>query len=367
MRARLRRAWLPIHRWVGLACGVVLLFAAVTGSLLVLAKPADEVINGHLFRVPAAGQAPLQVVVQALRRDFGQQAGFVLRNLGHPGESLHVTVSGPWQGTVYLDPSTARQLGRRASGHGFFNLLFELHSTLYAGDIGRAVLASAALAYVAMLLTGAVLWWPARWSGSLSIRRNASLNLLLFDLHRVTGVVLGVLVLSAVASGAYMAWRPMAGWVTQLSGHAQVPAPAAVAPPPAAADDAEIDLAVRRAAQQWPGAWVGAVQVPPGNDNASRVRLRLPDDRHPVGMSSVWLDPRTGAMLASHRWSELDPGTKAYSFIYPLHAGGLAGTATLLLTFVGGLALAVHAGSGYLLWWRRRAGRANPAGSGLPR
>jgi hypothetical protein len=38
-------------------------------------------------------------------------------------------------------------------------------------------------------------------------------------------------------------------------------------------------------------------------------------------LTSVWLHPLSGEVLAVHRWSALDPGTRAYSFIYPLHIG----------------------------------------------
>lgn len=89
-----------------------------------------------------------------------------MRNIGRAGESLHVAVSGPWRRTVYLDP-TGEELGRRAAPESFVNVVFELHSTLYAGDAGRGLLAAAALAYALMLASGTVLWWPARWRNAL--------------------------------------------------------------------------------------------------------------------------------------------------------------------------------------------------------
>ena len=354
MRARLRRCWIAAHRWLGLGCGALLLFAALTGSLLVLAKPLDEAVHRQLFRTPVGEHVPLALVVQRLRHEFGPQATFVLRNLGRPGESLQASVTGPWQGIVYIDSASGLELGRRANHDGFFNLLFELHSTMYAGETGRALLTAAALAYVAMLLTGIVLWWPRRWRDALKIRPDGNTKLVLFDLHRVAGVTLGILVLLAVATGAYMAWRPLAGWVTQLSGQPPTRAPVLASTVPSASRPTTLDEALAQAVRQWPGASIGAVHVPAGSLGASRVRLKLPDDPHPVGMSSVWLDPRSGRVLAAHRWSELDPGSKAYSFIYPLHAGSLAGTGTLALTFLAGGALAFFVVTGCWLWWQRR-------------
>ena len=108
---------------------------------------------------------------------------------------------------------------------------------------------------------------------------------------------------------------------------------------------------------------VGYVQVPGSDVSPIRVRLRLPDDPHPNGLTSVWLHPRTGEVLAAHRWTDLDPGTRAYSFSYPLHIGELGGAPVLVATFLAGLILVGFGVSGCLIWWRRHSQRAVTARS----
>lgn len=102
-------------------------------------------------------------------------------------------------------------------------MLFELHSSLCAGDTARAVLALAALAYVAMLLSGLVLWWPRRRRQAFAVRTRSGTTVALLDLHRVAGAALRLLVLVSVVTGAYLAWRPIAGWVTTASGQSPRP------------------------------------------------------------------------------------------------------------------------------------------------
>jgi uncharacterized iron-regulated membrane protein len=356
MRQRLRRCWLTLHRWVGLSFGCVLIVAAITGSVLVLARPLDAAMHPELFRTSGTQRGSLQPIVSRLRDEFGPDAALNMRMPTHAGESLQVAISGPWSGTVYFDGESARELGRREIGEGFFNALFELHSSLNAGDTGRAVLAWAALAYCAMLMSGLVLWWPVRWDRAFSVRVRSGRALALLDLHRVAGAALGLLVLISVVTGVYMAWRPLAGWVTYLSG-----GPPAIisAPKPGtgpSAVSARVDAAVQRARDHWPHAVVSIVHVPPRSVAASRVRLRMPDDPHPIGMSTVWLDPLTGDVRMARHWSELDAGSRAFSIIYPLHTGGLYGLPTLLAAVVGGIALAGFGFSGIWLWWQRRDG-----------
>lgn len=351
---RLRRYWLVAHRWMGLSFGCVLLLAAITGSLLVVARPLDESMHPRLFRGEGTAPAALQPMVSRLRAEFGPDAAFNIRPPAHPGESLRVAVSGPWSGTLFLDPASGREAGRRAAGEGFFNVLLELHSSLYAGDKGRAVLALAALAYVAILLSGLVLWWPLRWRQAFAVRTQVGTTVALLDLHRVAGAALGLLVLVSVVTGAYLAWRPIAGWVTAVSGQSPPPVPVPRGDA-GATPSASIDAALLRAQAHWSGAQVSVVHVPPRSLAAARARLRLPDDPHPIGMSTVWLDPASGRVRAARRWSELDPGNRAFSFLYPLHTGGLAGVATMFAILLAGVALAGVGGTGLWMWYRRRA------------
>lgn len=353
-RPGLRRCWLVLHRWVGLSFGCLLILAAVTGSLLVLARPLDEALHPELFRTGGGASGPVQPVVSRLRAEFGPDAAFNIRLPPRPDQSLQVAVNGRWNGTVYFNAASGREIGRRATAQGFFNTLFELHSTLHAGESGRAMLAWAALAYGAMLMSGLVLWWPVRWGHAFTVRTGSGPTVTLRDLHRVAGAALGLLVTVAVLTGAYMAWRPVAGWVTYLSGRTPATLPAPKGTPHPATATATIDTAIQRSKQHWPDAMVSVVHVPPGSVAATRVRLRLADDPHPIGMSTAWLDPVSGGVRTARRWSELEAGSRAFSFVYPLHTGALSGILTLLATFTAGVALAVFGCTGVWLWWQRR-------------
>lgn len=353
----LRRAWMLAHRWLGLGLAAVLVLAGLTGSLLVLLEPADEALNAQLFTVRETGPVSLAPAVQGLRARFPVGTSFVLRPPREPGESLRAIVRGSWAGTVFLHPSTGQELGRRGEGEGFFEFLFVLHSRLFAGDTGKAVLTLGALGYLVMLVSGLVLWWPARWRTGLTVRTGAGFTRSIFDLHRAGGALLGLVVGVSVATGAYMAWHPIAQWVSQATGQVPLPPPTVS---PSAAAPVSLDTAVARAQALFPDGMVGYVQVPASDGSPLRVRLKLPDDPHPNGLTSVWLHPRSGEVLAARRWSALDPGTRAYSFIYPLHIGTLGGTPVLVATFVAGMLLTGYGVSGVWLWWRRRM-RSTPS------
>lgn len=355
-RFAIRKLWLKAHRYCALSLGLLLVVVALLGTLLALAKPLDRWAHPELFAVPAAttsSATPLQAARAVLTREFGTTATFTFRPPREPSDTLWVRVRGPWNGTVYFDPATGRELGRRGEHQGFYNSVFELHSTLLLGETGQAVLALTAATYLLLLATGLVLWWPARWPPSLRIRWGSGPWKTVFDMHGVAGAVLGLLIAVSIASGAYMAWPPLRPFVSSLVGEKPAPAPkAALAPPGSKA--LVLDELVARGRAGFPGATAGHVIASGDATRAVRLRLKLPDDPHPTGMTSVWLHPASGEILAVHRWDRLDLGHKALSVVYPLHTGELGGPVHTVATALLGLVLAGMGITGWMLWWKRR-------------
>jgi len=363
---RFRRGWLTLHRWVALSVGWVLVISGLSGALLVAAQPLDRWMHPEWFQaktVPAAGQpqASLQAILEGLRPQFPPGAQFSLRPPHQSGGTLEVRVNGPWKGSAFVDPYTGLEQGRRATGEGAFQLLFKLHSSLWLQSTGKALLAWIALAYVFLLLAGGILWWPRKWPPVWRPEIRKGLLRALFDLHRIGGAVLGAVILVSVATGAYMAWRPLGGAINWLAGDTLFKPPALLPGERSGAVPASLDVLVEKARQTYPDAAVGVVQVPVDVRHAVRIRMRMPDEPHPHGISSVWLDPVSAQVLGARRWDELDAGTGAVAVIYPLHTGELGGLLLQIVVACVGLALAGLGFSGIWLWWRRRAVRAQQA------
>lgn len=118
-----------------------------------------------------------------------------------------------------------------------------------------------------------MLWWPRTGKPNLRIELRKGLNRALYDLHRVGGASIGLPIAASTATGAYMAWRPLGGFVMTLSGAR--PAPAPVMPrtsrPPRPA--LPLDTLIARAQAQFPDAVIGPVQLPAKAGAPLRMRL----------------------------------------------------------------------------------------------
>ncbi|WP_431510795.1 PepSY-associated TM helix domain-containing protein [Variovorax sp. DAIF25] len=365
LRASLRRLWLKIHRWVGLTLGPILAVTALLGAALVVGQPLDRQAHPELFVARTAGDAtatrlPLEPLRQRLLAEFGPDTNLTLRPPRQPGDSYWVLVRGSWDGTVYLDPFTGAEQGRRGTQEGAYNLIYKIHNSLLLDSTGKGILAFVALSYLVLLVTGLVLWWPTRWPPSLRIVLNRGLLRGLFDLHRTGGAVLGLLIAVSVATGAYMAWRPLGDFISAAMGQKPVKPPT-IAKGSAHGPRLPLDELVARAQQVHPGQPIGYVAVPGKADRPVRVRFKLPDDPHPNGISSAWLHPVTGEVLAARKWQELDAGNGSVAVIFPLHTGELGGVVHEIVTALLGLALGGLGFSGIWLWWRRRRTAAEAA------
>ena len=358
---RFRHWWLKLHRWFALSLGWVLILCGLSGALLVVAQPLDRWAHPQLFKAQTAAalgtvpvDAPLQPILQRLQAQFPAKAKFTFRPAVSPGDTLEVRVAGPWKGSLYLDPATGLEQGRRGASEGAFNLLFKLHSSLLLQAFGKTALAVVALIYTLLLLTGLILWWPKKWPPILKPELRKGLMRALFDLHRMGGAVLGVLILVSVCTGAYMAWRPLGGVINLATGSETFVPPPLPANRAATAPLQSLDVLAQNARQVWPGARLAVLPVPTSSQQLLRLRMWVPGEPHPFGVSAIWMDPVTGKVQAARRWNELDPGTGAVAVLFPLHAGKLGGVLHELVMVLIGLALGGLGISGLWLWWRRR-------------
>ena len=379
-----RRIWLTCHRWIALGLGGILILSGLTGGLLVLARPLDRALHPAYFVAdsgPAAGAVSLESLRRSLAREFGPDAAFTFSPPRKPGETMQARVRAAWRGTVYLDPASGREQGRRGEDEGFVAIVYQLHSALMLAQTGKAVLAWTALAYLILMISGLAIWWPRKWPPSLRMAFDKGTLRALFDVHRNGGAILALALAVCIATGAYMAWRPIGGWITLASGQPRVEAPKLPAPKLpapqgapgqnpalddlAAAPKPSLDDMAAAAQAAFPDGAISFILYAPHADRPMSIRLRVPDDPHPNGRSTVWLDPRDGSVLAAQRWNELDPGARINSVVYPLHTGELGGVAGGAVVALLGLGLGALGISGIWLWWRRRSVRrekGRPAG-----
>lgn len=349
----LKHALRRLHLWLGLSVGIAFALVALAGSVLAFEAPLLRQAYPQLDRHPLPDATRTAWVLARIERDW---AGRGLRSTDLPRPRLPV-----WQlyfadGTRrYLDPLDGRLLLERR--HDALAWIRDLHTHLLAGRAGERLAGLLGTLALALLLIGAVLWWPRRghlgaslrWHVHPPTRRWASW-------HRSLGALTLPLLLVAMLTGIGMAWHASARALLRglFADPPAPPRPAAVAVRDVPVDWAAVLGAARHA---LPGAALHRIALPGPLDAAVVVRAQAPGEWHPVGRSELRIDPYTARVLTVTDATRAATGARAANGLYPLHAGAVGGWAWRLLVAFAGVLPMFFLVTGFLFWRARRRRR----------
>lgn len=183
-----------LHRWLGLASGLVVFIIAITGCLYAFQEEIRNLTQPYRFvEVQQQAQLPpsrLSAVAEKLLPEKHIHA-VLYSGPGKAAQVIFFSFEPEYYYTVYLDPYTAEVLKVKDMEADFFHIILDGHFYLWLPpEIGQPVAATATLIFLIMLITGIVLWWPKKKKSAnqrFTIRWNARWRRTNYDLHNVLG------------------------------------------------------------------------------------------------------------------------------------------------------------------------------------
>lgn len=362
---RLRRwhAWLVVwrmHRWLGLGFGALLVLLSATGSLLVIHHELEHRFERtlHVATAPVGGHPP---ALAGLARAAAPSvpAGYQLfrilpaRQPGSTHKILFRAVDGATRWSVFMEPATGRMLWSGPDQSLLTPWLLGLHMQLHAGRAGYYVTGLAGVGLTLLSLTGVYIHrdrLTQLWRHP--FRTHLGWRVAFADLHKWIGLFSLYFPLVLGVTGALYCLSAL---------KVKSPAPITAAFDPARLAPLEPMLALAR--EKFPDAEVIRAQLPAQSGGA--VTVLLVHRGAPVWQkfSRIEFDAITGALRSVKAAAEAPPGDQFASMLAPLHFGLYGAPWVKWAYFIGGLAPALLAVTGTIIWWlRRRAGQpANPA------
>lgn len=393
----IRKAFFWTHLAAGLVAGLVILIMSVTGVLLTYERQMIEWADGYEVTPPAPDAAPLGVERLAAIAREGRGAeltGITLRKAPAPAAFAFGR-----EGTFFLDPYTGAVLGQgSARARAFFRSVTDWHRWLAAsGDAratGRAVTGASNLAFLFIVLSGLVLWWPkgltwkhlrpiTLFDGQLAGKARD------FNWHNVFGFWSAIPLAVVVASGVVISYPWASDLVYRLSGsepprRGGAPAPPRPGPAAPGREPGAGSTAGRESAAAVTGpallagldrAWAVAashdaswqslsVRVPSAPDAPFSFTVDTwAAARQPSSRSQIVVG-REGQVVRVEPYAAQSRGTRARIWLRFLHTGeafgvvgqtiaGLVTAASILLAYTG-VALALRR---FVAWRQRRARR----------
>lgn len=346
------KLWLKrLHLWLGLSVGLVFALIALSGSVLALQEPLLRLAHPAL-----AGHAPPSSAqrAQVLARIAHEWTPRGLRAADLPDAALPV-----WQlyfdnGTRrYLDPATGELLLTRDASRDALLILRNWHTHLLAGRTGENLLGVLGGIALGLLVSGLVLWWPARGRLRAHLRPYAQPPVRRWlTWHRSLGALTLPLLLLVTLTGTLMVYHGATRRGLEAAfGRGTVAAP----PGPVARRDAPVPWAALLAAAQsaLPHAALSRISFGRADDATVVVRAHAPGEWNATGRSMIWLDPYTPQVLAVRDASAGDTAARIDGMIYPLHAGTVGGWAYRGVVIACGVLPAFFVTTGFLFWRAR--------------
>ena len=353
-----RRALFQVHLWAGVLLALYVVVIALTGSVLVFRSELTRaMLPKGLSAYDSRSEAPIEVV---LRKVEASSAGATIQNLQMPSPRLPAfAVSGTDAQrrplTLLADPRTGRPFERPRS---WLDWVYDLHVYLLLGHAyGMQVNGLGAAALLLLTGTGLLLWWPGvrTWARGLKIDFRRNWRRINYDAHSAIGFWTLLIVFWWALSGVYFGWyRQVSAAVASLSPLQGMVAPAPLHPAPQGVQRASLEEVLRAVKQASPEGRLFSLSDPRlrGATTYALVDLRTPGD---FSHRDIILLSTADARVLSiwHYGENRSVGDWVLWSMHPLHFGNLWGTALEVLWSLAGVALAVLAVTGVLMYWNR--------------
>ncbi|WP_144110949.1 PepSY-associated TM helix domain-containing protein [Paraburkholderia sp. BCC1886] len=392
----MRRQFVRLHRWFGVATALFLFLAGLTGAIIAWDHELDAWLNPSFYKARTAAPAlsGLELANRLEAADPRLQVSYLPLE-AEPGSTLQIMVlprtdpatHRPYPldfNQVAVDPATGAVQGRREWGVVSFapiNLIpfiYRFHYTLtlpFAGgfDIGTWLMGCVGIVWVFDSAIALWLSFPSfkAWRKSFAFRFKRGGYALTFDLHRSGGVwIWGLLLIMAVTSVSMNlsapVVRPIVSVFSKLTPNALTNPEMLRAPQPG-----DPVLSRERIVQIARDA--GAAQhlkAPPGGlyyvefIHAYGVGFYTPGNDHgDAGLGNPWMywDAATGKPLGAQIPGKGTAGDIFTQVQFPLHSGRILGLGGRILVSVLGLAVAVLSATGLLIWLKKLNARRRSA------
>lgn len=376
-----RKWWLAIHLWLGLTLGLLLAIYGLTGSILVFHAEIDELLNPELLTVVPPKRdpvyKPLADIFEAGRTAVPEGAKHTFATYPRNDRAafrLAYSVSSAdgqaesWQ--VYVDPYSAQTVGKRLMNTSdslfpltFIGFVFELHYALLIKEeeISTVLVGVSAALLIISVLTGLIVWWPltGKWFQSLTIKRKASSERFIYDLHKTSGFYTVLIMLPVLFSGIYMVLPynvvPVLEVFSPVTYRYWFKSKPIKDQKPISMEKA-VDIVNRRYQKGRPH-WIY------GAPDASDTYTVCKDD---VDRPGSWLqrvcvvvDRYSGEILDIDDPAHATAGEVFTHWQWPLHSGQAFGMAGRILVFLTGLACPVLFITGLIRWQQKRKAKSS--------
>lgn len=366
---------LPIHRWLALTLGVIVLASAVTGAGMAFRKELDPLVYSRMLHASTCGdRLPLDAFVARARALHPKGQIDYIRLLDHADAPVILRFTD--KDTFYFDGCTGEVLGQQNRYGGVFGQLERIHRFAFIPNGGWLMGTGAFVLAIALVAGGLIVWWPRsprRLRDVLKLNTALKGRAFELDLHRTLGAYAAVPLLLSALTGLPTAFDWVRHGVDAMAG-TPVEKPPVSAPPKhvgkAKAAKISMEQAWREADALAPRAQEMLLHLANKPKSPVEIFIIAADAPHANARTYLYLDAYSGKVLKFAPYKDMGLGEKIYYWALSLHTGEVGGVFGQFLLFLGALSVPVFAYTGANSYLRRtlnrprgKAGRPAPSGA----
>lgn len=355
---KLRDLFFHLHRYIGLAVGLILMVIGLTGSLLVFEHEIDDWAIQQRFGdvIPQEQRLSPGALVNTVKAAYAHQPDWKVGQVQMIPERAFYTIRlnrpDQTQWEVFVNPYTGEIIGDRQRETALFSRVLALHYQLLAGDHGRKLVGVAALLLCILSITGIGLWsgWRKFLLG-FKVKWNAHPKRVNYDIHKVAGIVTAAF-LGAIAFTGFC-------WNFYEQSYPAIYALTLTPKPPEVQSTVipgkttlALDQIIQQSNQALSSAINTFVNLPIESHGVFEIYKRLPQDLENFN-SYVKLDQYSGKVLQVQDSRKARLGDRILNSFVPIHYGTFGGVLTRMVYVFVGLAPTVLFVTGSVMWWLR--------------
>lgn len=357
-----------LHLWLGLSSGLVVFIIAITGCIYAFKTEIEDATQSYRFieNQNKPFLLPSQIETIAERALPGKHAHSVTyEKNGRAAEVSFYNKDPEYYSRLYLNPYDGKILKIKNMEDDFFRFILMGHFYLWLPEnIGQPVVATATLIFVALLISGIILWWPKNKNGKkqrFSVKWNSKWRRRNYDLHNVLGFYISSIALLLALTGLVwgfqwfaksLYWTASGGkeMIQYYQVHSDTLYKANTQLSPA-------DQVWHKMKHEYPDA--ASIEVHYPEDAAEAIAANANPEEGTYWKSDYrYYDQHTLKEIpVTHLYGKLENASGADKLLrmnYDIHVGAIIGLPGKIIVFLASLVVASLPVTGMYIWWGRK-------------
>lgn len=358
----MRKTLFKIHSWVALIALIPLLVISITGSVLVFKSEIDGLLmpDSHFVVQQQANRLPIDTLITKTQKTYPEYVvgSWEIFN-DDTADRVYLIKRGTedWY-KFHLDQYTGNILSEPVgTSHYFTDWFLDLHYTFLLNDLkslpgqtGTVLGFFFAVFFLVLGITGLIIY-RRFWQRLFSVRWRATLQIVLSDIHKMTGVIGSPIIIILAITGGYFNG---AVWYHEVIEHAEEEH--FVLTKDLYNEEISFQHVLDDSQKQIP-TFNGTFLVMPLEPDENITLFGEVDTSNPLASeyaNTVTYNKLTGEHMANWDIREVGVGWQVIDSFRKLHFGYFAGLISKIIWCVIGLSPVWLGGTGFYLWFTRR-------------